>query len=225
MRILVVEDDVQLADILTEALKDRQYVVDVAKDGEVAWNWVETLPYDLVVLDITLPRLDGINFCKRLRQHNLTLPVLMLTARDAVADKITGLDAGADDYVIKPFDLQELMARIRALLRRGSLSVGTGLAWGNLHLDPSTYEVTYNQQPLQLTPKEFALLELLISTGRRVLSRTGIIEHIWSLENPPTEETVKSHIKSLRQKLRAAGSPEDFIETVHGLGYRLKQPG
>ncbi len=225
MRILVVEDDVQLADLLTEALRDRQYIVDVAKDGEVAWNWAETLPYDLVVLDITLPRLDGINFCKRLRRHNMTLPVLMLTARDTVADKITGLDAGADDYVIKPFDLQELMARIRALLRRGSLSIGTGLAWGNLHLDPSTYEVTYNQQPLQLTPKEFALLELLISTGRRVLSRTGIIEHIWSLENPPTEETVKSHVKSLRQKLRVAGAPEDFIETVHGLGYRLKQPG
>lgn len=225
MRILVVEDDIQLADLLTEALKDRQYVVDVAKDGEAAWNWVETLSYDLVVLDVTLPRLDGINFCKRLRQHNITLPVLMLTARDTIADKITGLDAGADDYVIKPFDLQELMARIRALLRRGGLSAGAGLAWGNLHLDPSTYEVTYNQQPIQLTPKEFALLELLISTGRRVLSRTGIIEHLWSLENPPTEETVKSHIKSLRQKLRIAGAPEDFIETVHGLGYRLKQPG
>jgi DNA-binding response OmpR family regulator len=224
MRILVVEDDVQLADLLTEALKDCQYVVDGVRDGETAWNWIQTLPYDLVVLDVTLPKLDGVNLCKRLRQHNLTLPVLMLTARDTVADKITGLDAGADDYVIKPFNLQELMARIRALLRRGNLSSGAGLAWGSLHLDPSTYEVTYNQQPIQLTPKEFALLELLVSTGRRVLSRTGIIEHIWSLDNPPTEETVKTHIKSLRQKLRTAGAPEDLIETVHGLGYRLKQP-
>lgn len=225
MRILVVEDDIQLAEMLLEALRDRQYVVDVAKDGEAAWNWVETLPYDLIVLDVTLPRLDGIRFCQRLRQHNTTLPVLMLTARDTVADKITGLDAGADDYVVKPFNLQELMARIRALLRRGNASVSTGstgLAWGTLHLDSSTFDVTYNQQPIQLTPKEFALLELLISNGRRVLSRTGIIEHLWSLDQPPTEETVKSHIKSLRQKLRLAGAPDDLIETVHGLGYRLK---
>lgn len=223
MRILVVEDDIQLAEMLTEALRDRQYVVDVANNGEAAWDWVETSTYDLVVLDVTLPKLDGISFCKRLRHHNATLPVLMLTARDTVADKINGLDAGADDYVVKPFNLQELMARIRALLRRGRFSVDTGLTWGNLSLNSSTFEVTYNEQPLQLTPKEFALLELLISSGRRVLSRTGIIEHIWSFDNPPTEETVKSHIKSLRQKLRVAGAPEDLIETVHGLGYRLKQ--
>ncbi|MBF2029955.1 MAG: response regulator transcription factor [Oscillatoriales cyanobacterium C42_A2020_001] len=223
MRILVVEDDVQLAEMLTEALRDYQYAIDVARDGEAAWNWLETLPYDLLVLDVTLPKLDGISLCKRLRQHNVTLPVLMLTARDTVADKITGLDAGADDYVVKPFNLQELMARIRALLRRGSIPVGSGLVWGSLHLNSSTFEVTYNQQPLQLTPKEFALLELLASSGRRVLSRTGIIEHIWSLDNPPTEETVKSHIKSVRHKLKAVGAPDDFIETVHGLGYRLKQ--
>jgi len=223
MRILVVEDDVQLAEMLMEALRDRQYAVDVARDGEAAWNWVDTLTYDLVVLDVTLPKLDGVSLCRRLRQHNTSLPILMLTARDTVADKINGLDAGADDYVVKPFNLQELMARIRALLRRGAIAVSTGLRWGDLELDASTFEVRYADQPLQLTPKEFALLELLISTGRRVLSRTGIIEHIWSLENPPTEETVKSHIKSLRQKLKLAGAPEDFIETVHGLGYRLKQ--
>lgn len=223
MRILVVEDDIQLAEVLTEALTDRQYAVDVVKDGQAAWNWVESLNYDLIVLDVTLPKLDGVSFCRRLRKHNSTLPVLMLTARDTVADKITGLDAGADDYVVKPFDLQELMARIRALLRRGSTAAATGLAWGGLRLNSSTYEVTYDEQPLQLTPKEYALLELLVSNGRRVLSRAGIIERIWSLENPPTEETVKSHIKSLRQKLKAAGTPEDFIETVHGLGYRLKQ--
>ena len=223
MRILVVEDDIQLAELLTEALRDRQYVVDVARDGEMAWDWVTSSPYDLVMLDITLPKLDGVTLCQRLRQRNAVLPVLMLTARDTVADKILGLDAGADDYVIKPFNLQELMARVRALLRRGSVAVGSGLTWGHLHLDTSTFEVTYDQESVLLTPKEFALLELLVSNGRRVMSRTGIIEHIWSLENSPTEETVKSHIKSLRYKLKQAGAPDDLIETVHGLGYRLKQ--
>lgn len=223
MRILVVEDDVQLAEILTEALTDRQYVVDVARDGKAAWDWVEALEYDLIVLDVTLPKLDGVSFCRRLRDRNSSLPVLMLTARDTVADKITGLDAGADDYVVKPFDLQELMARIRALLRRGGEASTLRLSWGSLRLNSSTYEVTYEERSLYLTPKEYALLELLVSSGRRVLSRSGIIERIWSLEDPPTEETVKSHIRSLRMKLRAVGAPEDLIETVHGLGYRLKQ--
>lgn len=222
MRILVVEDDVQLAEMLTEALTERQYVVDVAKDGEAAWNWVEGLEYDLIVLDVTLPKLDGLSFCQRLRSRNSSLPVLMLTARDTLTDKITGLDAGADDYVVKPFELQELIARIRALLRRGSGAATPILSWGSLQLNPSTYEVTYQKKPLHLTPKEYALLELLVSSGRRVLSRSGIIERIWSLEDSPTEETVKSHIKNLRMKLRAVGAPEDGIETVHGLGYRLK---
>ena len=212
MHILIVEDDVQLAEILTEALSNRQYVVDVATDGEVAWDWVEALEYDLIVLDVTLPKLDDLSFCQRLRSHNLLVPVLMLTARDTVADKIVGLDAGADDYVVKPFDLQELMARIRVLLRRGSCAVTPVLSWGSLRLNPSTYEVTYQEQPLDLTPKEYALLELLISGGRRVLSRSGIIERIWSLEDSPTEETVKSHIKNLRMKLRAVSASEDVIE-------------
>lgn len=230
MRILVVEDDTQLAEVLTEALTRRQYVVDAAKDGAAAWNWVESMKYDLVVLDVTLPKLDGIRFCQRLRSceatspaHcNSSSPVLMLTARDTVADKITGLDAGADDYVAKPFDLEELMARIRALLRRGSSATPANLCWGSLRLNPSTYEATYENQPLSLTPKEYALLELLVFSGRRVLSRAGIIERVWSLDNSPAEETVTSHIRGLRHKLRALGAPEDFIETVHGLGYRLK---
>ncbi len=223
MRILVVEDDVQLAEVLVEALTDRQYTVDVVQDGEVAWAWVNSLHYDLIVLDLTLPKLDGVSFCQRLRSRNFTAPVMMLTARDTIADKIIGLDAGADDYMVKPFDLQELMARIRALLRRGSSATVTGFVWGSLRLDSSTYEVTYKTELIQLTPKEYALLELLVANGRRVLSRAGIIERIWTLQDPPTEETVKSHIKSLRQKLKAAGAPDDFIETVHGLGYRLKK--
>ncbi|MFB2768092.1 response regulator transcription factor [Pelatocladus sp. BLCC-F211] len=232
MRILVVEDDVQLAEMLMEALTDRQYVVDVAQDGEEAWDFVNTLEYDLVVLDITLPKLDGVSFCQRLRSptlgrsllHNSKLPVLMLTARDTLSDKVTGLDAGADDYMVKPFEMPELMARIRALLRRNSAAVSfPDLSWGNLHLNPTTYEVTYADQPLHLTAKEFVLLELMVSSGRRVLSRAGIIERIWSLDDPPSEETVKSHIKTLRNKLKEAGAPDGLIETVHGLGYRLKQ--
>ncbi len=221
----MVEDDLHLAEILTEALSDRAYSVDVVKDGESAWNWISSLSYDLIVLDITLPKLDGISLCKRLRTttNNTTTPVLMLTARDTIADKILGLDAGADDYMVKPFDLEELMARIRALLRRGTLTTPTVLTWGELQIDPDTHEVTYVQELMQLTPKEYALLELLVTSGRRILSRSSIIDRLWSLQNPPTEETVKSHVKGLRQKLRVAGAPEDFIETVHGIGYRLKQ--
>ncbi|WP_375496182.1 response regulator transcription factor [uncultured Nostoc sp.] len=231
MRILVVEDDVQLAEMLMEALTDRQYVVDIAQDGEEAWDCIKVLEYDLVVLDITLPKLDGVSFCQRLRsptsRHTLsrnTIPVLMLTARDTLADKITGLDAGADDYMVKPFEMPELMARARALLRRNSAATSSSdFGWGNLRLNSSTYEATYSDKPLHLTPKEFALLELMVSSGRRVLSRAGIIERIWSLDDPPSEETVKSHIKSLRYKLKDVGAADDFIETVHGLGYRLKQ--
>lgn len=223
MRILVVEDDLQLADMLAEVLSDHKYIVDLAEDGEKAWDYVNTLEYDLVILDVTLPRLDGIGFCQRWRGRGGATPVLMLTARDTLADKVTGLDAGADDYMVKPFELPELLARVRAMLRRSGASIAPNLSWGSLHLNPSTYEVTFDNCPLSLTPKEYALLELLVSNGRRVLSRTGIIERIWSLEDPPCEETVKSHIKGLRAKLREAGAPDNFIETVHGLGYRLQQ--
>jgi DNA-binding response OmpR family regulator len=230
MRVLVVEDDIQLVEILREALIARQYVVDVARDGEEGWNWLELGKYDLLLLDVTLPKLDGLRLCQRLRRAesyqpahpNATVPVLLLTARDTVMDKIDGLDAGADDYVTKPFDLGELMARIRALIRRGSSAAGVLLSWGGLQLNPSTYEAAYNGHSLSLTPKEFALLELLVTHGRRVLSRSGIIERVWSLDDSPAEETVTSHVRGLRNKLKALGAPEDFIETVHGLGYRLK---
>jgi DNA-binding response OmpR family regulator len=230
MRILIVEDDIQLSEVLTEALTRRQYVVDVARDGMAAWNLVEDIPYDLVVLDVTLPKINGIQFCQQLRamearkrQSRSAVPVLMLTARDTVADKIVGLDAGADDYVTKPFELEELMARVRALLRRGVSTSECYLHWGDLQLNPSTHEATYNDQPLVLTPKEYALLELLVSSGRRILSRSGIIEQLWSTDDSPVTETVNSHVRGLRQKLKALGAPEDLIETVHGLGYRLKE--
>ena len=223
MRILFAEDDVLLAETLAEALTDQRYVVDVVHDGETAWHQAQALTYDLLLLDVMLPELDGINLCHRLRSQGHELPILMLTACDTISDEINGLDVGADDYIVKPVDLQVLFARIRALLRRGSGSSSPILEWGDLCLNPSTYEVSYGSTPIHLTPKEYALLELLLRNGRRVLSRSVMIEHAWSLESPPEEHTIKVHIRSLRQKLKAVGAPDDLIETVHSMGYRLKQ--
>jgi DNA-binding response OmpR family regulator len=222
MRILLVEDDLRLAETLAEALTDQRYVVDIATDGEMGWHQIQTLDYDLLLLDVMLPELDGVSLCRRLRSHKYDLPILMLTACDTIDNEIQGLDVGADDYVVKPVDLQKLLARIRALLRRGS-STSPILAWGDLALDPSTYEVSYQAKPIHLTPKEYSLLELLLRSGRRVLSRSATIEHVWSLESPPDEHTVKVHIRAIRQKLKAAGAAEDSIETVRGIGYRLKK--
>jgi DNA-binding response OmpR family regulator len=223
MRILVVEDDVQIADMLAEALANCQYMVDVAQDGEEAWYWAETYEYDLILLDVTLPKMNGLLFCQKLRDRNISIPVLMLTARDTIADKIVGLDAGADAYMVKPFDLDELLAQVRALLRRRDSISQIQLCWGELRLNPDLHEVTYANELLHLTPKEYALLELLVTNGRRVLSRPGIIDRLWSIDESPTEEAVKTHIKTLRQKLKEAGAPSDLVETVHGIGYRMKQ--
>lgn len=223
MKILLVEDDAYLAEALSEAIADQLYVVEIASDGEAAWEQIRAIEYDLILLDFMLPKLNGIQLCHRLRSHSYSVPILMITARDTSTDKVLGLDAGADDYMVKPIDLQELLARIRALLRRGNASSPPILEWGDLHLDPALYEVTYQEQLLRLTPKEYSLLELLLRNGRRILSRSMIIEHLWSLDNPPEEDTVKAHIKSLRQKFRVVGAPDNLIETVHGLGYRLKQ--
>ncbi|MCF4969664.1 response regulator transcription factor [Nostoc sp. CMAA1605] len=223
MRILLVEDDVILAENLVDALTSQRYVVDVVHDGEAAWHQVKALDYDLLLLDVMLPVLDGMSLCHRLRSHGYHWPILMLSACDNINNEINGLDAGADDYLVKPFDLQKLLARIRALLRRGFLTSPPILTWGELHLNPSTYEVTYSSTPIYLTPKEYSILELLLRNGRRVLSRRVIIENIWALESPPEEHTVKVHIRSLRQKIKAAGATEDLIETVHSIGYRLNQ--
>ncbi|MDJ0650559.1 MAG: response regulator transcription factor [Xenococcaceae cyanobacterium MO_188.B19] len=220
MRILLVEDDFNLAETLAEAITDQRYVVDVASDGESALDYIKALDYDLLLLDVMLPDFNGIDLCQQLRSQGYQMPILMITALDTVSDKIMGLDAGADDYIIKPVDLGELFARIRALLRRGS-STPPILEWGNLQFDPSTYEVSYSNHTIHLTPKEYSLLELLLRNGRKVLSRHAIIDSVWSLEDPPEEDTVKFHIRSLRKKLKAAGAADDFIETVHGVGYRL----
>ncbi|OSO86992.1 transcriptional regulator [Cylindrospermopsis raciborskii CENA303] len=222
MKILVVEDDALIAYTLTNFLTDQNYAVEVANDGKTAWDLVETYEYDLILLDIVLPKLDGISLCKKIRSSGRRVPILLLTGRDSSHDKAIGLDAGADDYVVKPCDEEELVARVRALLRRGGVTSQPVLEWGGLRLDPSSCEVTYQQDQLSLTPKEYALLELLMRNNRRVFSCGMILDHLWSYEDTPGEDAVRTHIKGLRMKLKAAGAPHDLVETVYGIGYRLK---
>ncbi|MGF1486016.1 MAG: response regulator transcription factor [Prochloraceae cyanobacterium] len=223
MKLLLVEDDLSIAEMLTEALIDNHYVVELAHDGQTAIDLVKAFSYDLLLLDVMLPQMDGISVCRKLRANGYLMPILMLTAKDTTKDRVTGLDAGADDYVTKPYNLQELLARIRALLRRGQSSIAPIMEWGDLTLDPSSCEVTYQKKPLTLTPKEYRLMELFLRHGSRVLSRSTIVENLWSYEETPQEDAVKAHIKRLRQKLKNAGASSDLIETVYGLGYRLKQ--
>ncbi|HLO50234.1 MAG TPA: response regulator transcription factor, partial [Kamptonema sp.] len=179
MRILLVEDDDRIAQALAEALTDQHYAVDIAADGQEGWDFAESNNYDLILLDLMLPKINGIILCKKLRSSGLQTPILMLTAKDTSTDKVIGLDAGADDYVIKPFDLPELAARIRALLRRGSTTLPPVLEWGNLRLNPNTCDVTYESNLLHLTPKEYTLLELFLRTGGRVLTRSAILDRLW----------------------------------------------
>lgn len=223
MKILVIEDDNSIAQAIAATLAQQQRcLVDIAVDGQEGWELATAFSYDLILLDVMLPKLDGMSLCRQLRQKGERIPILMLTAKDTSTDKVVGLDAGADDYVVKPFDFPELIARVRALLRRGSAALPPVLEWGNLHLDPSNCEVTYGQQVLHLTPKEYALLELFLRNPQRTFSRSAIVDRLWNLEDPPQEDTIKSYIKSLRHKLKTAGAPSDYIETVYGLGYRLK---
>uniref|UniRef100_A0A0C1NM68 Transcriptional regulator n=1 Tax=Tolypothrix bouteillei VB521301 TaxID=1479485 RepID=A0A0C1NM68_9CYAN len=223
MRILLVEDDNLLAQSVAAYLREQRYLVDIAVDGQDGWELAAVCNYDLILLDVILPKIDGISLCRQLRQDGYQMPILLLTAKDTKTDKVMGLDAGADDYLVKPFDFQELAARIRALLRRGNSSLPPILEWENLRLDPSSCEVSYASEALHLTSKEFSILELFLRNSQRVFSRSAIIDKLWSAnEDPPAENTIKSHIKSLRQKLKAAGASYDFIETVYGLGYRLK---
>jgi DNA-binding response OmpR family regulator/HPt (histidine-containing phosphotransfer) domain-containing protein len=222
MKILVIEDDELTAYALTSILTDQNYAVEVAHNGQLGWDLVEAFDYDLVMLDVMLPKLDGISLCRQMRAKGWQMPILLLTGRDSGHDKAIGLDAGADDYVVKPFDPEELVARVRALLRRGTAISQPILEWGDLRLDPSSCEVTYETTPLLLTPKEYALLELFLRNRQRVFSCGMILEHLWSYEEMPGEDAVRTHIKGLRQKLKTVGLPSDVVETVYGIGYRLK---
>ena len=221
MRILLVEDDLGLAETLAEALSDQLYVVDIANEAESAREYLKAREYDLLLLDVMLPGINGISLCEQLRSQGHRCPILMVTACDTVTDKINGLDAGADDYIVKPVDLGELFARVRALLRRGPTTLPPILEWEALRLDPSSYEVSYAKKPVHLTAKEYSILELLLRNGRRLLSRRAIIQHVWTADETVEEDTVKVHIRALRLKLKAAGAPENLIRTVHGKGYRL----
>ncbi|MBD2561803.1 MULTISPECIES: response regulator [Nostoc] len=221
MRILLIEDDEILASVLLQSLTQQHYAVEIAQDGQIGWEYAQGTNYDLILTDVGLPKLDGITLCQRLRSSGCSTPILLITAKDETSDRIRGLDAGADDYLIKPLNLGELQARVRALLRRGDTPRPPVLEVGALRLDPSICEVTYNNQVLDLTPKEYSLLELLLRNPSRVFSRGDIIEHLWTFDDPPQEETVKSHIKWLRHKLKVVGAV-DWIENVYGLGYRLK---
>ncbi|MFM6188932.1 MAG: response regulator [Planktothrix sp.] len=223
MKILLVEDDPLTCTTLSEILLSHQYSVYTAADGITTLELAETFVYDLILLDIGIPKLDGISVCKQLRIKGYQNPILLLTARDSSTDRVIGLDAGADDYVVKPFNTDELMARVRALLRRGKSVSSAVMTWENLCFDPINNEVKCGDRLVHLTSKEYCLLELFLLNPKRIFSRRAILDRLWDFAESPGEETVSTHIKCLRQKLKAAGSA-DPIETVHGLGYRLRSP-
>lgn len=222
MRILLVEDDPYMRQALNLTLTRQNYTVEVAQDGETAWELIEANTYDLVVLDVLLPKLDGITLCQKLRTIQNYTPILLLTGLNSGSDKVMGLDAGADDYVVKPFDVEELLARVRVLLRRSATPIVMRLQWEHLQLEPASCVVTYKDKPLHLTPKEYKLLEVFLRNPSRVFSREDLLSYLWTSDESPGEATVTTHITGLRHKLKAAGCPADVIETVYGLGYRLK---
>lgn len=221
MRVLVVEDDAHTASMLRRGLTEDGYSVDVAGDGiDALWRATE-IDYDCVVLDLMLPGIDGLEVCRRLREAGRWSPVLMLTARSDVDDRISGLDSGADDYLAKPFSFAELSARLRALVRRGSSARPTVLAAGDLGLDPSTRQAWRGKVPLDLSGKEFALLELFLRRVEEVLTRPVILEHVWDFAYGGVSNVVDQHVASLRRKIdRPFGVQQ--LETIRGAGYRLR---
>ncbi|SDS84245.1 response regulator transcription factor [Jiangella sp. DSM 45060] len=226
MRVLVVDDDPGVRESLRRSLAFNGYQIDLAGDGEEALRAISTDPPDAVVLDIMMPRLDGLATCRALRAAGNDLPILMLTARDEVSDRVSGLDAGADDYLPKPFALEELLARLRALLRRAAPaadpSTGPQLRMGDLVLDPGTRDVTRGGRAIRLTRTEFSLLELLLRHPRQVLTRDRILEEVWGYDFPTTANSLEVYVGYLRRKTEEQGEPR-LIHTVRGVGYVARE--
>src|SRR5512132_4425586 len=216
MRVLVVEDETKMAALLRRGLVEEGHAADLADQGEEAVWMAEAHPYDAIVLDVMLPGISGFETCRRLRNAGVWTPVLMLTARDAVDDRVAGLDAGADDYLTKPFSLAELLARLRALVRRGDVERPTELVVGDLRLDPAARRVWRDGREVPLSPKEFALLETFMRRPGQVLSRLQLLEHAWDFAYDNRSNVVDVYVRYLRQKLG-----RDSVETVRGAGYRL----
>jgi DNA-binding response OmpR family regulator len=222
MKILLVEDDEYTAQLISDALTAHHYLVDTAQDGKTGLELTKTYRYDLILLDVVVPGLDGMSLCRQLRSQGAQMPILMLTGKSSSGDRIEGLEAGADDYVVKPFDVPELVARIRALLRRRQATLQTVIAWEKLQIDLNTCEVSYHKTPVHLTPKEYGLLELFLRNPRRIFDRSALLDSIWKVNEYPGERAVTTQIKGLRQKLKSAGMTVDWLETIYGLGYRLR---
>ncbi len=222
LHILVVEDEEKLARLIARALTEERHVVEVAHDGETGLDLASSGSFDLVVLDIMLPRKDGFQVCRELRRQGVRTPILMLTARDAVTDRVQGLDAGADDYLVKPFALEELLARVRALGRRPPLPEAPELLRvGDLELDLARREVRRGGEPVELTAKEFALLEFLMRNAGLVLSRDRILENVWGFESDATPGSVDIYVHFLRRKLDRPGE-RSLIKSVRGVGYKIE---
>ncbi|AHD22976.1 transcriptional regulator [Rhodococcus pyridinivorans SB3094] len=226
MRILVVDDDRAVRESLRRSLSFNGYAVDLATDGQDALEQVATSRPDAMVLDVMMPRVDGLEVCRRLRSTGDDLPILVLTARDSVSERVAGLDAGADDYLPKPFALEELLARLRALLRRAApdpdSSADEVLRFADLSLDPATREVIRGDRPISLTRTEFSLMEMLMANPRRVLTRSRILEEVWGYDFPTSGNALEVYVGYLRRKTEAGGEPR-LIHTVRGVGYVLRE--
>jgi DNA-binding response OmpR family regulator len=220
MRILVIEDEQALAEALARGLSKQGYSVDIALDGQAGLEQAEVNNYDLILLDLNLPRIDGIQVCRSLRSSGSKTGILMLTARSGYDDKVTGLDVGADDYLVKPFHFPELLARVRAILRRKGESRDVILRCGQLVLDPNAVKVYFGDKEIELTAKEFGILEYLMRNAGRAVSQEELLEHVWNEDANLFTQTIKVHVNNIRKKLQSAGDGEP-ISTIKGRGYLI----